>query len=206
LLFVLLLPYYLLLTIQKNNYKEILKYVVVSTIAFILTTVILSLAFSQNFIELTLKLLAPFQPHGLSYFVILRDAGVDIQTIKLIGCALLAIGYTFLLILSRRRFLNTIQVSILFFIILYASMYYLTPMYLSWIIPFLILYYINTRLLLLLIPLDIATNVWSIAKCDLNCTPLVYASILTVWIILIKCAIDAMVDKYEDIVCSSSER
>ena len=86
-------------------------------------------------------------------------------------------------------------------------MYYITPMYLTWIVQFLILYYINTHLLLLLlIPLDIATNVWSIAKYDLNCTLLVYSSIFTVWIILIKCAIDAMEGKYEDIVCSSSER
>ena len=184
------LPFSLFISIGNKKIIDIVKFAIISTLTFLIITIILSYIFSVNIITFTLNnLTAGLGINGLSYFVILNDLGLDLEIIRSISLPILVAIFIFSTIVVRMKKLGVIESSILFFICLYMGMYLLTPWYFAWFAPFFILYYINNMEILVpsLIALDLAMRMWGIAEFNLNhYEPLVYLSICVVWVILIR--------------------
>lgn len=184
------LPFSLFISIGNKKIIDIIKLAIISALAFLAISIILSYIFSVNIITYSLNVLtAGLGINGLSYFVILNDLGLDLEIIRYISLLILVAIFIFSTIVVRMKKLGVIESSILYFICLYMGIYFLTPWYFAWFAPFFILYYINKMEILVpsLIALDLAMRIWGIAEFNLNhYEPLIYLSIFIVWVILIR--------------------
>jgi len=132
---------------------------------------------------------------GLSFLQFFEHLGLNPNWMATITPTLFLIFFVFIILLIRKYEIDTVKISALFLILLYASMQRLNPDYLTWFIPFFILFYREkiTYCGFSLIALDIASSIWSIAEYEMeHCILLIYASTVIVWFVLIKCVIDVM--------------
>ena len=199
-------PYMLFLSISINKSQLFFKHLKTAILSFIIISLLLSYAFSTNILTISISN-SLMSVHGLSFFVIFKDIGINEYILKIVSLLSMTMLLTFSVILVKIKKLDLISSSMLFFISIYAGMFWLTPWYFTWFISFFILYYSNKIEIMIpsLIAFDLAMRIWNIAENDLNhYKPLVYLSIFIVWTILAKCFVEIIRDKNERLNSDSS--